>query len=111
MKKTETKHPDYYHTINHSFKPVILVPYGAISHNIDYMLTNRKSGLKVRLPKGVKAEVLSSEEVCLCEPTMERLVQQLYGMHVWDFIKRWHSQYPAFEGVRFVKFDLKMIEE
>ncbi len=104
--KIEPK-PDYHHLINHSFKPTILVPYAAISNNIDYILSKPK---KVRLPKGVKAEVLKSEEICLCDSDMEQLVQQIYGMHVWEFIKKWHRQYPHFDGVRFVRIELKLIE-
>ncbi len=107
MAKIEPK-PDYYHFIDHSFKPKILVPYCAISHNVDYMLCKPK---KVRLSKKVKAEIMLSREVSICEPEIELFIHNTYGMSTWDFIKRWHKKYPYMVSLSFVLIELKEVKE
>ena len=106
--REDSKHEDYYHKINHSFKPKIVVPLSAISDNIDFLFGRPKF---VRLDKNFKAEVLQFKEIHILGIEAERTIQSVYNMSVFDFMKRWYKKYNYMDSMSFLLIELKEIKE
>lgn len=96
---------DTEHNIRHRFKEEIIVPYVAITNNIDFLMCRGQK--KVHLTDGVTCIVTDWKEIHLFE--MDDDVKRLYDMSAWDFAKRWYSYDKYMQSMTFVKIKLKKI--
>lgn len=96
-----------YHALRHSYKPQVLVPIVAITHNIDFIF-NRCGTRYVTTADNIKCIVESSEEKHICE--CEDLIRQLYNCDPWAYLKRWHKAIPNMQSMEFMLISLKKIE-
>ena len=91
--------------ISHKYRECMVLPLAAIDDNFNFVMTcgNRF----VITQDGVKCEVIEYEERHICE--LEDEVRNMYGIDVWNFIKRWYKFNDQMESMIFVKLKLKRL--
>lgn len=93
------------HFINHSFREMIIVPYVAITNNVDFLMSNGDKFITTA--DGIKCKVQSYEEKHICE--LEQDIQSLYGIDAWSFVKRWYKADKDMQSMYFIK--IKLVKE
>ena len=91
--------------INHKYKDRVIVPYVAITNNISFMMT--KGNRYIITSDNIKCRVVELQEIHICE--LESLVNELYKMDCWSFIKRWYETKKWMESMHFVYIKLEAI--
>jgi hypothetical protein len=97
---------DTVHYVAHKFKEDIIIPYIALSNNLDYLLCDGKKTIHTK--DGVMCECVSYEHKHIFE--MEEDIKTLYGIETYDFLKRWYNFDNAMQSLYFIKMKLKKIE-
>ena len=90
--------------INHSFKPKILVPYIAITHNIDF-LTNEVD--VVTLSDNKEYYVLSKRIINIMSNEGLKLVQEIYKCDTFIILQKWYKFDRNMSSLDFVLIELK----
>ncbi len=90
--------------INHKFREELLVPYIAITNNIEFMLG--KGEKQVITSDGIlcKVEFLKEDHIC----NLEGMVKAIYNLDCWSFIKKWFA-FQQCDSMYFVYMKLKRI--
>ena len=91
--------------VAHRYKEYMILPFVAISDNFNFVMTCGKRFVITQ--DGVKCEVIEYEERHICE--LEDEVRNMYGIDVWNFIKRWYNFNDQMESMIFVKLKLKRL--
>jgi hypothetical protein len=93
------------HTITHSFKEELIVPYIGIEKNIEFFLGKGKK--QVVTADGVLANVKNIEEKHICD--LEGDITRIYGISPWEFVKRWHNANIGADSMIFAKLKLEKV--
>lgn len=75
--------------LQHTFKPVILVPMLAIYPNSAWIMDNKKK--MVVTSDNVMAKVIREEKVHFLSPIMQEIVRDVYNTDVLSFGRRWQQ--------------------
>lgn len=97
---------DTEHYVAHKFREDIIIPYIALTENIDFLLCDGKKTIQTK--DGVRCECVSYEHKHIFE--MEEDIKTLYGIETYDFLKRWYNFDNAMDSLHFIKMKLKKIE-
>ena len=89
--------------INHKYREQVVLPYIAITNNIRFLLTN--GDRYVVTNDNVTCKVESLKEVHICE--LEKVIQELYNIDCWTFIKKWYAAKGSIGSMYFVYMKLK----
>lgn len=93
-----------YHHIKHKFRDVVILPFAAISNNIDFLMFD-KATKHVKTSDDVECVVTSWAEVHICD--LEDDIKELYGRDAWSFLKTWHKFEPCMTSMNFIKMKLR----
>lgn len=75
--------------LQHTFKPVVLVPMLAIYPNSSWIMDNKKK--MVVTSDNVMAKVIREEKVHFLSPIMQEIVRDVYHTDVLSFGRRWQQ--------------------
>lgn len=93
------------HSITHSFREELIVPYIGIENNMQFFLSK---GLKqVITSDGILANVKEVVEKHICD--LDSDIIRLYNIQPWDFLLRWHRANLGMDSMTFVKLKLERI--
>lgn len=91
--------------INHKYKDTVIVPYVAIHNNIAFLMT--KGDRYVVTSDNIRCKVTEIKEIHICE--LEDLVNELYNIDCWSFVKRWYSTKKCMDSMHFVYLKLEKL--
>lgn len=95
-----------YH-IAHRFKDEIIIPFVALTKNIDFCLSKDEEKI-CRTADNVLCEAVYWEERHMCELADD--VKRIYGItNMWDFIMKWYGLDKHMDSMYFLKIKLKKI--
>ena len=94
--------------IAHRFKDEIVIPFVALTNNIDFCLAKDEEKICCTADN-VMCEAVYWEERHMCE--LEQKVKDLYDMNCWDFLKRWYLMDKHMDSLYFLYLKLKRIDE
>lgn len=94
---------NYQYAIQHSFKKEVIIPIEALYHNFDFFFIDNNDKY-VRTSDGYTCKVMKWEEVHICD--LENDIKRLYGLNMWDYIKRWYNACPQMNSMYFLKLEL-----
>lgn len=97
---------DTVHYVAHKFREDIIIPYIALTENIDFLLCDGKKTIQTK--DGVRCECVSYEHKHIFE--MEEDIKTLYGIETYDFLKRWYNFDHEMQSLYFIKMKLKKME-
>lgn len=93
--------------IAHRFKDEIVIPFVALTRNIDFCLNNEEKKICLTADN-VKCEAIEFKEVHICE--LKDDIKRLYGIsNIGDFIERWYGLDKHMDSMYFLKIKLKKI--
>ena len=94
------------HVVKHTLKDRMIVPYVAITNNLELFLT--KGDHYVMTADGYHCKIAYCEEKHICE--LEDEIQKIYGIDAWSFVRKWHRSAPQMDSMHFLVLDLKKVE-
>ena len=99
---------DTYHRLRHRYASEVIVPYVAITKNVDFIINSRATKHIITADE-VKCKVASYEEKHICD--LEDDIKRIYKLDAWAFMKRWHEFEPYMTCAHFVKMFLEREDE
>lgn len=94
--------------IQHQFKPLIYVPWCAISGNIAFMADTKA---EVEMSDGVSCIVKGWKEIHILSVEAADNVASLYKTQIVPFIREWYKRMPMMDSMYFVEIKLEKYEE
>lgn len=94
--------------IQHQFKPLIFVPWCAVSQNVKFMYD---TGAIVETSDGIQCKVASWKEIHILTPEAADHVAALYKTQIVPFIREWYKRMPMMDSMYFVEIKLEKYEE
>lgn len=76
--------------LQHTFKPVVLVPLLAIYPNHEFIFDKDKHRF-VKTSDGVIAQIKSEERIHFLSPRMQEIVSEVYKTDVLSFGRKWYQ--------------------
>jgi hypothetical protein len=93
--------------IAHRFKDEIVIPFVALTNNIDFCLSKDEEKICCTADN-VMCEATYWEERHMCELAED--VKRIYGItNMWDFIMRWYGLDKHMNSMYFLRIKLKKI--
>lgn len=79
--------------INAKYKRNILVPYGAITDNVDFMTCSRVEDVYIQTRDGIVAKMRAHKEVNLISDEGRKLLEQILpDMHPYNYLMSWYQR-------------------
>lgn len=94
--------------LQHTFKPVVLVPMLAIYPNHEFIFDKDKHRF-VKTSDGVIAQIKSEERIHFLSPRMQEIVSEVYKTDVLSFGRKWY-QAMDITTMGFVYLELRKYE-
>ena len=94
--------------IQHQFKPLIFVPWCAVSGNIAFMAD---AHAVVETSDGIQCTVKSWSEIHILSVEAADNVAALYKTQIVPFIREWYKRMPQMDSMYFVEIKLEKYEE
>ena len=91
------------HYVNHKFKERMILPFVAVTSNIDLVMN--KGDHYITTADNIRCKVVNWSEKHICE--LEEEIHKLYGIDAWSFVKRWYKSAPQMGSMYFLVIDLK----
>lgn len=89
--------------IEHKFQKEILVPWGAISNNIEMSKI-------VETSDNVLCSVVKKKEVHLMSDEANEIIQRLYSLSQWHYLILWYRKLPSISTLWLVSMELKQVK-
>ncbi|MFA5432715.1 MAG: hypothetical protein WC910_05280 [Bacteroidales bacterium] len=86
------------HEISHKFQQEIIVPYAAVTNNIEIAVGN-----KCKFQDGTMATITELDHLNMMDRTTERHVMELYNISSWGLLNQWHLRGVSFDSIYFLK--------
>ena len=93
------------HEISHKFQREIIVPYAAITNNIEIAVGN-----KCTFQDGTVGTITNIDHLNMMDHTTERHVMELYNISSWGLLKQWYLRGVPFDSIYFLKLKIKKDE-
>lgn len=95
-----------FHKIKHSFREEVIIPYVAITDNIDFLLSDEPK--KILTDDGVLCNVVERKERHIC--TLADEIRRIYGIEPWNFLCKWYGAFNSMDSQTFVCLKLQKID-
>jgi hypothetical protein len=89
--------------IEHKFQKEILVPWGAISNNIEMSKI-------VETSDNILCSVVKKKEVHLMSDEANEIIQRLYSLSQWHYLILWYKKLPSISTLWLVSMELKQVK-
>ena len=86
------------HEISHKFQQEIIVPYAAVTNNIDIAVGN-----KCKFQDGTVAVITNIKHLNMMDRTVEKHVMELYNISSWGLLNQWYLRGVSFDSIYFLK--------
>ena len=96
---------DAVHEISHKFQNEIIVPYAAVTNNIEIAVGNR-----CRFQDGVMGTITNLDHLNMMARTTEKYVMELYNISSWGLLNQWYLRGIHFDSIYFLKLKIKKDE-
>ena len=93
------------HEISHKFQQEIIVPYAAVTNNIDIAVGN-----KCKFQDGTVAVITNIKHLNMMARTTEKYVMELYNISSWGLLNQWYLRGIPFDSIYFLKLKIKKDE-
>ncbi len=93
------------HEISHKFQQEIIVPYAAVTNNIDIAVGN-----KCKFQDGTVAVITNIKHLNMMARTTEKYVMELYNISSWGLLNQWYLRGIHFDSIYFLKLKIKKDE-
>lgn len=103
-RKPQIKRKLVKYNIAHAFTEELLVPWVAISDNLDFIVERPK---KITTSDFIEANIVGRKEIHIISEEGIRIVKRLYDIPLELYLKRWYSKYPDMVSMSFIYLKLE----
>ena len=93
------------HEISHKFQQEIIVPYAAVTNNIEIAVGN-----KCKFQDGTIGTITDINHLNMMARTTEKHVMELYNISSWGLLNQWYLRGVSFDSIYFLKLKIKKDE-
>jgi len=98
------------HKIEHRFNDEIVVPWVAITDNLDFMSSKTKTP-KAITADGINVNVTMRREIHILSKEASFLIWRLYSISPDVFLQKWYNRFPEMVSLGFLHLKLKERKE